>query len=267
MKYLETEYEKKSFVISTIITVTILLLFIFFGLSYMDPPPENGIAINFGNTDFGSGNVNTTETVKTAPQPTQSSAEPTPSSEQLSTQDIEDAPVIKETTKPKPVKEVKEPTKPKPVETPKPSKNTSDALSSLLNGPKNDGKANDGDGNSNQAGNQGKIDGSIYSNSYYGSGAGNGTGNGKWGLNGRSLSNSGKQSPDCNDEGTVVIEITVNRSGSVIKTAFSPKGSNTSSTCLVNAAVATAKKYRWQPDSNAPESQVGFIVVNFRNGE
>jgi hypothetical protein len=30
--------------------------------------------------------------------------------------------------------------------------------------------------------------------------------------------------------------------------------------------VATARKYRWQPDSDAPETQIGFITVNFKLG-
>ena len=68
MKFLETEYEKKSFALSASITIGLLLLFFVFGLTYMDPPPENGIAINFGNTDAGSGNTNTTEPVKSEPR-------------------------------------------------------------------------------------------------------------------------------------------------------------------------------------------------------
>jgi hypothetical protein len=26
----------------------------------------------------------------------------------------------------------------------------------------------------------------------------------------------------------------------------------------------TARKYKWQADSNAPETQIGFITVNFK---
>ncbi len=267
MKYLETEEEKKSFALSASIMALLLLLFLYVGLPFMDPPPDNGIAINFGNTDFGSGNVNTTETVKAAPQPTESTPQPTPTKDNVLTQDHVDAVVVKETKITKPIKEIKEEI-PKTVETPKqPSKTTTDALSNLLSGQKQDGKTNEGDGTSNQAGNQGKLDGSLYSNSYYGSGSGSGSGSGKWGLSGRSLSSSGKVQPACNDEGTIVIQITVNKNGVVTNASYSAKGSNTSSKCLQDAAIATAFKYRWQPDSNAPESQLGFIVVNFRTGE
>jgi hypothetical protein len=34
--------------------------------------------------------------------------------------------------------------------------------------------------------------------------------------------------------------------------------------CLVEPALATARKYRWQPDADAPETQIGFITVNFK---
>jgi protein TonB len=136
MKYLETEYERKSFAISATIIAILLLLFFKYGLSYMDPPPENGIAINFGNTDFGSGETNTTETVKTAPQPTESNPQPTPTNEEVITQESVDAAVIKATKKSEQVKEVKKEVQPKKVELQKPSQKTTNALSSLLNGEK-----------------------------------------------------------------------------------------------------------------------------------
>ena len=271
MKYLETEHEQKSFAITTTIMVILLLLFLFLGLSYMDPPPENGIAINFGNTEFGSGeNKTSVETVQSAPKPTSSAAQPTPADEELTTQDIEDAPVIKETKKPTPKKEVAEPTKepekPKPVAKPQPSKSTTDALSNLLNGPKSDGKSSEGEGPDNLPGNKGKLDGDPYANSYYGSGKGAGGGSSGWGLNGRKLSNSGKQVQKCNESGTVVVEVKVNRSGNVIATRYI-KGTTNTSQCLLDPAYATARSYKWQPDPDAPEVQTGFIIVNFKLGE
>jgi hypothetical protein len=233
----------------------------------MDPPPENGIAINFGTTDFGSGETNTTETVKTAPQPTESTPQPTPTKEEVLTQESEDAAVIKATKKPEPTKEVKKEVQPKKVEPQKPSQKTTDALSSLLNGTKNDGKATDGDGDSNQAGNQGKLDGD-YSASKYGDGSGNGgSGNGKYGLKGRGTPKAGNVAPKCNDEGTIVIEIIVNKTGTVTSAKYSPSGSNTTAKCLLDAAIQSALKYKWNEEERAPTNQYGFIVFNFRNGQ
>lgn len=269
MKYLETEHEKKSFAISVSIMALLLLLCLFYGLTYMDPPPENGVAINFGTVDEGMGNDNSLETTQSAPQPTQSVAESQPEvNEEVVTQDDVETVAIKETPKvetpKKPV--VKEDPKPKAVEAPKPSKSTSDALSSLMNGPKSDGTTSESDGNGTKPGNQGKIDGSIYSNSYYGKGAGTGTGNGSYGLAGRSLAKREYVVQKCNEEGKVVVEIRVNRNGEVVQ-AKRTQGTTNSAKCLEEAAIATAKTFKWKPDSDAPEVQIGYIEINFRLGE
>ena len=171
MKYLETEYEKKSFAITTTIMAVLLLLVIFLGLTYMDPPPENGIAINFGNTDAGSGNTNTTEPVKTEPrevteQPVEeSTSEPTtPSkaSENVITADNEATIALKKQKEEAKAKANAEAIakaaeqKKKKEEADKKAK-----LDALIGGvKKSDGKTSEGDGTSNNPGNQGKIDGS-----------------------------------------------------------------------------------------------------------
>ena len=101
MKFLETPEEKKSFTITSVIFVILFLLFTIFGLTYMDPPPENGIAVNFGTSDTGSGEIQPTEPVQMSPDQAQS--EPVPAEEDdVLTQD-EEAPI----TLPK--KEVKKP--------------------------------------------------------------------------------------------------------------------------------------------------------------
>lgn len=61
------EKNKRRGLIATIFYhVALVLLFIFFGLTYQDPPPEDGIAINFGYEEDGSGN-----TTQSAPAQTQ----------------------------------------------------------------------------------------------------------------------------------------------------------------------------------------------------
>lgn len=266
MILLETKYEKRSFAITTAIFV---LLFIWFFLYMLKDDPnipaiyETGeIAINFGTSATGQGEIQPTEPIKTAPTPAPAETA-VASAQNITTQTNTAAPVIKSSeTKSNTTSTAT--TKPKAVEAPKPSKSTSDALSSLINGPKSDGKTQGGEGNDNQAGDKGDPNGDPYANSYFGSGKGNGGGG--WGLKGRKLSNSGKEVQDCNESGTVVVQITVNQSGNVIDARYT-KGTTNTNPCLVNPAIATAKKYKWQPDPNAPETQVGFIVVNFKLGE
>lgn len=262
MLLLETKYQKRSFGITTIIFV---LLFIWFFLYILKDDPnipevfEGGeIAINFGTSNVGQGEVQPMEPIKTAPQP--APAETSKSAAQnITTQTSKAAPVIKSA-------ETKSTTtstavKPKAAESPKPSKSTTAALSSLINGPKSDG-VEGGHGDDGVPGDKGDPNGDRYANNFYG----NGKGGKGWGLNGRKLSNSGKEVQKCNESGTVVVQITVNRSGNVIAAKYT-QGTTNTDPCLVNPAIATAKKYKWQPDPDAPETQIGFIVVNFKLGE
>jgi TonB family protein len=261
MIFIETPEEKKSFTITIVIFVILFLFFTFFGLTYLDPPPENGIVINFGTSEVGQGEVQPLEPIKSSPKPENAKPEKAVD-EDVVTQDNEDAPVIKKTETKKPVKEIKEVVKPKPT----PSTTTTSALDNLINGPKSTG-AEAGHGNDGIPGDKGDPNGDRYANSFYGSGTGNGAGNGtKWGLSGRKLSTPAKEVQDCNQEGTVVIQVTVNRSGNVIN-AKRVKGTTNTDPCLVNPALSAARKFKWQPDNNAPETQIGFIVINFKLGE
>ena len=55
MSVLDTKHKRKS----AVITVMILMLLIFgifnYGMQYLDPPEEYGLAINFGDSNVGSG--------------------------------------------------------------------------------------------------------------------------------------------------------------------------------------------------------------------
>ena len=82
----------------------------------------------------------------------------------------------------------------------------------------------------------------------------------------RKLSGNSKRQQDCNEEGKVVVKIWVNRSGNVVKAERS-QGTTNTNPCLVNPALETAKSFKWQPDANAPETQIGFVVVNFTLGQ
>jgi hypothetical protein len=92
--------------------------------------------------------------------------------------------VIKQTKKKQPSKETaKEEVKPKRKSTT--FKSTSDALSSILNGPKSNGKAKGGEGNDNIAGDKGSLNGDLCEQLLWiRDGTGNGSG---WGLNGQAL--------------------------------------------------------------------------------
>lgn len=64
MSFLDTKHKRKSATITSVIAVLILFLIFTFGMTYFDPPKEYGIAVNFGTSDFGSGNVQPIEALK-----------------------------------------------------------------------------------------------------------------------------------------------------------------------------------------------------------
>jgi TonB family protein len=293
MKLFETEQEKKSIIITSSSFVLLFLLFFFLKFSDSLPLPEmegggggGEIAVNFGDSDFGSGdNYTSKEVVTSAPE----EVIETPAEEkEIVVSENEESPAIAEIKKPDTKIEKKEEDKPVVKSTPKPSKSTSDALSNLLNG-----SNKEGDGNDKTAGNKGKSNGDANSKGYNGgggsgtgsgggngsgeglgtgsgygtgSGSGKGSGNGNWKLDGRKLSSSSKQQQKCNEYGTVVVQIKVNRNGNVIAAKYS-KGTDNTSQCLLDAAYATAKSYKWQPDPDAPETQIGSITINFKLGQ
>ena len=55
MKYFETKHERNSAKITALLALIILLLLFVVGPPYLDPPEEYGVAVNFGNSDVGSG--------------------------------------------------------------------------------------------------------------------------------------------------------------------------------------------------------------------
>lgn len=269
MRLLDTKDKRKSMAITVILHVIILLLLFFFGLTYLDPPPENGIAVNFGTMDYGKGDEQPNDPIKTAPKET--TPEPIPETktevnEEVVTQDIEDAPVIKKEKKKEIIKEAPKEV-PKKVDTkkpdPKPDKSTTDALSSLINGPKNDGKSDGSEGNDDKAGDKGDPNGDPNASSYYGTGKGL-DGDGNYLLGGRKAINKEKYVQECNEAGKVVVSIEVDRNGKVITATPGVRGTTNNSRCLLEPAKRAALATRFNADENAPAKQIGKIIYNFK---
>jgi len=289
----ENKNKRKSLIITSILYLMFILLLAFAGLKYLDPPPESGVAINFGTTDAGSGEIETEQEVKTSPQTSTPEPTPTPTSsetqeavEDVATQDTEDAPVIEDEKQEEveetedepeedPVEEVKNPVEetPEPEEPeeepepdPQPDENVKSTMSSLFSGEENEGEADQGDGDTNQPGNQGDPDGDPNASSYYGQGVGL-DGDGNYKLGGRKALNKTKYVQDCNETGVVVVRIEVNKQGEVIRARAGVQGTSNSSSCLLEPAERAARNTKFNPDSNAPSTQVGFITYEFRLSE
>lgn len=280
MAFLQTTYEKKSFWTTAFILLAVLLLLFFAGLRYLDPPPENGILIAFGNTDPGNS--------LTLSPPIQATTEETIVPEMNAATEVKEVMVEEvvsealeevlttadsELVLPKELAEKAAESVPEKVPETVPEKipekviqqasaATKAALANILGAKEAQGS---GIGNGEKSANQGLSDGSKYANSFYGSTTGEVQGFG-FGLAGRSLASKGSVTPDCNEEGRVVVAITVDRSGKVIAADPGVKGSTNNAPCLLAPAKATAFMYQWAPDVEAPEKQIGFVVINFKLG-
>ncbi|MBJ7880468.1 energy transducer TonB [Gelidibacter salicanalis] len=291
MKYLETKHERNSAKITTLIVVILLLLLFVMGPPYMDPPLEYGVAVNFGNSDVGSGDVQPLKPVKSEPKEVVSEpvvkeekveevkTTPTKSeqpAENVMTEDNAEAIAMKKQKEAADAKASAEAIAKAEVERAQKAKVAAEAkkrqeeadkrakLDALIGGvKKSDGKTTGGEGNDGRPGDKGQLDGDPYAASYFGQpGTGSGGSGSGYGLNGRGRPTNGKVVPDCDEEGRVVVEIHVNRDGRVVNAIPGKKGT-TGDLCLYEAARKTAMTYKWPADSKAPSTQIGFVKIDF----
>lgn len=297
-KEIFSDKDKRRGLISTILIHLLVLVALFF-LALRTPlplPGEEGVEVNLGQTETGSGDVQSNTPPPQSeptppPQPKQQTVEPEPlpQEEENLTQDVEEAPVIEEKTeveppeeiieKPKeeikeePVKEevveekpeeetvdstfvTEEPSEEVPVEEPKPVVNKK----ALYPG---SSKSTEGSnqGNTEGPGDMGKPQGAKDSDKYDGQG---GKGDGiSFSLGGRGSKYLDKPSADFKEQGTVVVDIWVNRQGDVTRAQVKSKGTTVLDPDLRKIAVEAAKNSTFTADPTAAELQRGSITYNF----
>ena len=303
MALLDTRHKKKSFTLTTALLSVLLLLLFYIGLTYMDPPEENGIAINFGTMEFGSGKQQPTEPIKSEPidipePPAEPEVEEEVVEEVVETQEQpqetvpEEAPIEKVVTqeseesirlrqqkeaerkareaeaKAKAEAERKEREQREAAERLKREQEAKKKkLDALMGGiGKSDGTATGSEGDDTRNGDKGSPQGNPYATTYYGA-PGSGSGTGGYGWSGRSLVGKNVVRQECNEEGRVVVKIVVDRNGKVIKATPGVKGTTNTAQCLLDPARKTAMSYSWKVDAKAPSQQIGFVVVNFKLGQ
>lgn len=298
-----THEEKKSALITVLITafLVLILFFIRFTTStnislFTDGGGGGGgVTVNFGDSDFGSGDNFKSEILQvTDAKNSKSAQEEVIEEETILTQEkatsndyvIEKKEIIK---KPKDNKVNLD--KPKPTTKPEAtkssvSKETNNALASLL------GNNKGGDGDDNKAGNKGKANGSLGSSDYYGSGSGTGTGSGNgsgsgsgtgsgsgsgsgtgsgsgsgsgtgYSLGGRRAISKPLPAYKCNETGKVVVEVTVDKSGNTLAATAGIRGTTNNAKCLLEQAKTAAMNTKWESSANAPDKQIGSIIYYF----
>ncbi|MDX9882809.1 MAG: hypothetical protein RBS73_12155 [Prolixibacteraceae bacterium] len=118
-----------------------------------------------------------------------------------------------------------------------------------------------GQGVTYSGGNQGSPSGSANSDSYNkGGGIGNGP---SYSLGGRSALALPLPYYPGNEEGVVVVQVTVDKSGNVTKAVSGARGSTTLLPELLNAAQKAALLAKFNVDANAPAFQQGTITYRF----
>lgn len=254
-----------------LIVISVLLPFGF--TTPLPLPGEQGILINFGDSDFGTGRIEPkqnefTEEKVITPPPKEVKQDVV---EENLTQDFEDAPAIeKEKPKEEPKEKIIEKPEDKPIE-----KKPEEKIEEIKEKPREvnkkalfPGKSTTESGSVNQGtnqgtGNQGDPEGDPSSANQEG-GPNSGNKGVSFDLTGRVPQSLPIPTYKFNDEGVVVVEVTVDRNGNVIKVVPGVKGSTTLNSQLLEAAKNAAMQAKFDVKQDAPAVQKGSITYHFK---
>ncbi len=294
MSHIETQKNIKAGTYTGIICGIMLLLFFIVSWTIpQDIPPqtEEGIEVNLGNSDQGSGDI-----------PPQIPGPPAAAEEEINrppktqiakveeAKDVEtndndkEAPDVKvpKVDKPKPnnpnipKKEITEPVKKqtnKPVEVvnpkpapPKPKYVYKGGDGSGAGGNNADTWNNSRDqGIAGGRGDQGKPNGNPNSDSYTGNGGSGRSGvYVSKGLQGRKITRLPSFEDEFNENAKVAVDIKIDKSGAVISASYQPRGSTTSDGAMRDIALRKARQLKFSSTADGAEEQIGTIIFNFR---
>ncbi|MFL9837201.1 hypothetical protein ABS768_06820 [Flavobacterium sp. ST-75] len=68
----------------------------------------------------------------------------------------------------------------------------------------------------------------------------------------------------CNEEGTVIVKVTINKAGKVIEAIPGINGTTNMAECLLEQSKIAALHTVYEPNNHAPEQQTEFIYYNFK---
>ncbi|NBC82925.1 MAG: TonB family protein [Bacteroidetes bacterium] len=252
----------------------ILVILILFGLSVPLPlPEEEGILLDFGTDDAGIGNSEPIQNqpVQTTEQQQQPQEESVPSTSdpgqnQAMTQDYEEAPAIKpqqSTSKNNEATEIEKETRKeeeKKQEQKKAEEKRQVNERALFPGKSQTEGSRDGITKGN--GNQGSEAGEPNVKNYQ-TGESFGGGGISYNLAGRNPLALPTPEYNLQEEGIVVVEVTVNRNGEVINAVPGVKGSTTLDSYLLEMAKKAALKARFTSKSEGSVYQKGTITYHF----
>ena len=297
--------EKAKGIIGTVIFHIILaVILIVTGFQPPDPPPEEeGILVNFGTDDRGSGLLepapaSSQEESSQAEQASQEAVSEEIPAETVTeaqteeaqlTQDFEEAPVVeKKVEQPDPEEERRrqeaieaERIRQQQLEEERLRREAAEAekrkleeeqrrRTEIMNRTRNaleranaQGSDTSGEGITEGRGNQG-VETGVVGAANYGEGAGTGTEGIGYDLAGRQARSLPKPKYDIQNEGTVVVEVTVDRNGNVTQARPGVKGSTILEEYFLRVAREAAMAARFDRKPDAPVIQKGTITYIFK---
>lgn len=228
--------------------LAILILFLMAFRTPLPLPGEEGVEVDLGMMNQGMGNIQPEKpAIQQAAQPEKQANK---NKEDLVTQNDEEAPSIEKPKQPKPKQE-------KPEEEPKPVVNKR----ALFKGNNNSTQSGGSEGITGQPGDQGNPNGLAGIKKYEGQGGeGNGMG---YDLGGRGAKSLHRPDNNFSEEGTIVVDIWVNKAGQVVRAEVARKGTTLINNDMRQKAKQAALRSTFSADPNAPEEQHGTITYHF----
>ena len=227
--------------------LAILILFLMAFRTPLPMPGEEGVEVDLGMMDQGMGNIQPEKPAM--PQASQPLQQPSKSKEDIATQNDPEAPALEKPKNTKPKQE-------KPAEEPKPKVNER-ALFKGSNTPQSGGS----EGITGNPGDQGKPNGLAGIRQYEGNGGkGNGPG---YDLGGRGAKQLHRPDDDFSEEGTIVVDIWVDRGGKVTRAEVATKGTTLINGDMRRKALQAALRSSFVADPDAPQEQHGTITYHF----
>jgi colicin import membrane protein len=301
---METIGEHKTGFIGTLVfhAVMLILLILFGFFTPLPLPGEEGILVNFGDSETGLGEIEPSPAI-VQPEPTQKEKKeeeipvpvapkvkqpPKPVKEEIMTQDFEQTAAIEAAKKKKEEdrqqqleldrqRQAEVERQRIEAEARKKQEEENRRIAEIDNRTKGAfGKTNTGTGGTGSGtgqsqgvtypgGNQGVPTGDPNASTYGpgSSGSGNKGAGISYSLSGRSATSTPKPSYPGSEEGTVVVKITVDKNGKVTVAEPGQRGSTTMNPDLLDAAKRAALQAKFNVDNDAPAFQTGTITYRF----
>ena len=255
-------------ILGTIIIHNIILLILIFSMIITPPKLSmegGGLIINFGDTDYAGGLEEPALNDVSSSQPAAAAPQVQDEREGILTQDFEPAPAVNNSGTSNTTQRQTAPavTEAPAVVTPQVNQRAIYGNQGSTGGVR--GASTTGNGTSEGIyqgpGNMGSPTGSPDSDNYSEGVGGSSIG---FSLTGRSTVFLQKPEFRTYTEGAIVVEITVDRNGSVVKATPGIKGSTIVDDVLYAAVTKAAMESKFNVKSDAPERQVGTITYHFQ---